>query len=588
MIKKLSSYKMQNLIQFLLLFGIIILVNIISSFVFTRFDLTSDKRYTISQPTRDLIQSIDEPMLFKVYLEGDIPPSYKRLRNEIREMLTEFKAYNRDIIFDFIDPNAEPDRQTRIDLQQQLYNKGLVPRQISVTSQGKVSTQTIFPGAIVSYMGKEFAISLFHSRIGRSEEEMINNSIQQLEYAFASTIQVLTTKKKPRVAFTTGHGELNEIETFSAAAAMSPFYEVDRVKLEGKGSTLFMLDREDSTKLVPRYDALIIARPDSTFSRLDGFLLDQFIMNGGKILWFIDAVDASMSPLQDTGSLLGIRRHLGIEQQLFNYGARVNPDLIQDLNCMPVPLNIQPAGARPEFRMFPWYFSPILTSRSDHPIVKNLNDIRTEFISSIDTLNIPGIKKTVLLTSSRHSRTLNSPVPIHIGIMLEQQNPELFREPHIPVAVLLEGEFPSFWEALPQPEQNIGLVKRDISLPTKMLVVSDGDIIRNQLQRGASGQAVPLPLGFDRYTRQSFGNQDFLLNALNYMLDDSQLLEARTKDFIIRRLDPKKIENPAIAFRWQLINVAGPILLVIMSGTIIIYFRKQRYSISYLKTRNKK
>lgn len=576
---KFSSYKLQNLIQFALVLGIIIVANIISSFLFTRIDLTADKRYTISRATRQLIRNIDEPMMFKVYLEGDMPSNYKRLRNETREMLVEFKAYNNDIIFDFIDPNDAPDRATSNALQEQLYNKGLIPRQITATAQGKVSSQIIFAGAIVSYQGREFPMAIFQNQLGRSEEEMINNSIQQLEYTFASTIKVLTTETKPTVAFTTGHGELTEIQSYGAAFAMSPFYNVDRVELDGKGSALFQIDPRDSKRLRPRFDAIIIAKPDSAFSRMDGFLIDQFIMYGGKVLWFVDPVFASMDSLQDTGSTLGLRRHLGIEQQLFNYGVRLNTNLIKDLNCLPIPLNTQPAGARPEFQLFPWFFSPLLTPSSDHPIVKNLNDIRTEFISSLDTVETPGVKKTILLTTSRYSKTENSPVPISTTLALEKQNPELYREQHLPVAVLLEGEFPSFWESLPQPSGESALVKIDRSENNKMLVVADGDIIRNQTQRDQEGQVRPLPLGFDRYTQTQFGNQDFLLNALNYILDDSRLLEARTKDFKIRRLDPNKLENTALILKWQIINVAGPIMLIVVAGALIIFFRKKRYAI---------
>jgi ABC-2 type transport system permease protein len=577
MTKKISSYKTQHLIQLFMLFAVIILLNIVSSFFFTRIDLTSEKRYTISRATRDLIRNIDEPMLFKVYLDGEMPPEYKRLRNETREMLTEMIAYNRDIMFDFIDPNAETDQKARSDLQLQIYNKGLMPRQITNTAQGKVSTQTIFPGAIVSYQGKEIAMPIFRTRLGRSEEQMINNSIQQLEYTFASTIKMLTTQKKPTVGFTAGHGELSEQQTAGARAALAPFYEVSTVQLDERGSTLFKNDPYDSTRIIPAYDALIIAKPESPFSRKDAFLLDQFIMNGGRVLWFIDPVKASMDALQDTGVAMGMRFNLGIEQQLFNYGVRLNSNLIKDLNCLPVPMNIQPAGAKPEFRPFPWYFSPVLTSQSDHPIVKNLNDLRTEFISSIDTIEVSGVQKTILLTTSRYSKTERSPVPISLRLMLEKQNPELYQEPYLPVAVLLEGEFPSFWQALPQPSDQTGLRKIDVSLPTKMLVVADGDIIKNQFQQDAGGIPRPLPLGYDRFTQATFGNQDFLLNAMNYMLDDARLLEARSKEFRIRRLDPNKLNNKTLILRWQMFTVAGPIFVVFLVGIGILTLRKRKY-----------
>jgi ABC-2 type transport system permease protein len=585
--RKYKSHKTFNLVQLAMVIGVIVLLNIVSSFFFTRIDLTSDQRYSISKATRDLIRTVDEPMLIKVYLEGDMPSSFKRLRNETREMLIEFRAYNSNIIFDFIDPNGGPDKSSVTALQQQLYNKGLLPRQITNTSQGKVSSQTIFPGAIVSYRGKEFPMAIFQNQLGKSEEQLINNSIQQLEYTLASTIKVLTTEKRPSVAFTYGHGELNEQQVYGATYAMLPFYEVDRVELNGRGSALFKIDPQDSTRLIPAYDAIIIAKPDSAFSRLDGFLIDQFIMNGGKVLWFLDQVYASLDSLQDTGATIGLRMNLGLEQQLFNYGVRINPNLIKDLNCMPLPMNTQPSGARPEFKPFPWYFSPILTSTSNHPIVKNLNDIKTEFISSIDTLSVPGIRKTVLLTTSKYSKTENSPVPIHIRLMLEKQNPELYREPHQKVAILLEGEFPSFWESLPNPGQQSGLTKKDKSIATKMLVVSDGDLIKNQFQQDQSGQVRALPLGYDRFTQTFFGNQDFLLNALNYMIDDSKLLDSRTKEFKIRRLDPKKLENNALILRWQIINVAGPILIVIIAGVIIIFLRKRRFALRHSTNQTK-
>jgi ABC-2 type transport system permease protein len=573
-----SSHKAQNIFQLAILFALIIVVNLFSSFFFARLDLTSDKRYSISRATRDLIRTVDEPMLFKVYLEGDMPADYKRLRNETRELLVEFNAYNKEILFDFIDPNAGSDRKAVTDLQLQLYNKGLIPRQVTNNTQGKVSSQTIFTGAIVSYRGQEFPMAIFKTQLGRGEDQMINNSIQQLEYTFASTIKVLTTTKKPSVAFTTGHGELSEGQTAGAAFAMAPFYELDRVTLDEKGSALFKIDPRDSTRLIPAYDAIIIAKPDSAFSRMNGFLVDQFIMNGGKVLWFIDPVHASLDSLQDTGATLGLRMHLGIEQQLYNYGVRLNANLIKDLNCMPMPMNVQPAGARPEFRPFPWYFSPIIAPASDHPIVKNLNDIKTEFISSLDTIAVPGIQKTILLATSRYSKSENSPVSINLRLMMEKQNPALYKESYLPVAVLLEGEFPSFWETLPNPGKAAGLNKRDKSLPTKMLVVTDGDIIKNQFQPDQTGQPRALPLGYDRFTQAMFGNQDFLLNALNYMLDDSRLLEARTKEFKIRRLDPKKLENTPLILRWQIINVAGPIVVVILSGLLIIFLRKRRYA----------
>lgn len=581
MSQKRRSIKYQHIIQFVLLLAIIIFANILAAIFFTRFDLTDDNRYTVSKPTIELLRSIKEPVLFKVYLDGDMPASYKHLRNETKELLQEFKAYNnKNILFEFIDPNSEPNRERRNNLHKQLLNKGLMPRNISTKDKGKVSNQVIFPGAIVTHKGKELPMAIFKNQLGKQEPEIINNSIQQLEYTIASTLKSITTDKKRSVAFTYGHGELRGIRTAWAQYALSQFYQVDFVKLDGNGHRLFNIDPKDSVTFKIKYDALIIAKPDSFFQKKDQFLLDQYIMHGGKVLWLIDPVYASLDFLQDTNAMLAYRLDLNLNEQLFHYGVKLNTDLIRDLNSIYLPLNVQPAGSQPKFDWFPWPFSPLLTPKSDHPIVKNVSDIKTEFISSIDTVELSGVKKTILLSTSKQSRRDRTPVPIDMRMMLEEQNKRLYSDAYIPVAVLLEGRFNSFFKNRFAPrDADNDLIALEESKPTKMIVVADGDVIKNQSRKDEQGQIVPLPLGFDQFSGVQFGNDDFLLNAVNYLLDDSGLLEARKKEFRMRPLDKQKINDPPTVFIYKIVNVLVPILLIVIMAIVVLFLKKRRYAL---------
>ena len=576
---KRKNIKRNNIIQ--LGFGllIIILLNVISYYVFTRFDLTAEKRYSISEPTKQMLNKLDDIVYFQIYLEGEFPAGFKRLRRETREMLDQFRAYSDNIQYEFINPSASTDPKERNDVYQLLMERGLSPTDLQVKTNEGSSQQIIFPGAIVSFKGKEMPVELLLSQMGVPPEEVLNNSIQNLEFNLANAIRKLSIARKPKVAFIEGHGELSVLETADIAYALNEYYSIDRVEIAGQLNSLTDRKSVDSTRTSQRnkFDAIIIAKPDTAFDEKDKFIIDQFIMRGGKVLWLIDPVFASMDSIQFSDATVGVIQELNLTDQLFNYGVRLNTNLVMDMNALPIPLKTGDMGGSPQIEFFPWYYFPVLNPLEEHPIVKNLNAIKTEFISSIDTLDKKGIKKTVLLTSSQYSRTVNTPVLISLDILQREPDKRLYNSENIPVAILLEGKFTSlYWNRIPpeiRDNQDIGFVAA--SKPGKMIVVADGDIIKNQIRK-TGDQPTPYPLGYDRYTGQTFGNKEFILNAMNYLIDEDGLISIRSRELKLRLLDRTKINEDQLF--WQLINTIVPVIIVIILGVILYFVRKKRYA----------
>jgi ABC-2 type transport system permease protein len=559
--------------------AIIILVNIIGYFVFTRFDLTSEKRYTLSSTTKKMLRDLDDIVYFEVYLEGRFPAGFKRLKRETREMLDQFRAYSDNIQYEFINPSAASSEIERQEVYRRLVERGLRPTVDQVNDKGSSSQQVIFPGAIVTYKSAEMPMQLLVSQMGTPQEEVLNNSIQNLEFNLANTIKKLSVDLKPRVAFIEGHGELDQQLTADITMALKEYYVVDRVKINGQLSSLSERRRVDSasTRLENKYEALIIAKPDSSFDEKDKFILDQYIMRGGKVLWLIDPVFASMDSIQSSDRTVGIINDINLEDMLFNYGVRLNNNLVMDINALPIPLKTGQVGNAPQIDFFPWYYFPLITPVANHPIVKNLNVIKTEFISSIDTINTLGISKTILLTSGEYSRTVNTPAIISLDILRERPDRNLYNKKNIPVACLLEGEFPSLYNNRIPPEissdSNIQFLPK--SKRTRMIVVADGDVIKNQV-KFSNGKLITYPLGYDRYTEQSFGNKEFILNAMNYLVDESGLIAIRSRELKLRLLDTSRIASAR--FFWQLFNTATPVILVTLFGIIMIVMRKRKYT----------
>lgn len=574
---KKKNIKRSNIIRLIIAIVIILLINIISSFVFTRIDLTAEKRYSLSPATKKLLRNLQDVVFFKVYLDGDLPPGFKRLSNETREMLDEFRAFTDKIQYEFVNPSGNPDPKGRTDTYRLLVERGLQPTDLRVNKKGQSSQLIIFPGTIVSYKGREVPVQLLMAQIGQDPDKVLNNSIQTLEYNLARAIQELIKSIKPRIAFIEGHGELSKLETMDIQNALSDFYDVDRVTINHKINSLTIRLKADSThdKLVNKYHAIIIAKPTKAFDEKDKFLIDQFIMRGGKILWLIDPVFASMDSLQKYSATMGISNDINLEDMLFNYGVRLNTNLVLDLNALSIPVTTGKIGNQPQIDFLPWYFFPILTPGLNHPIVNGLNAIKTEFISSLDTVETQNVKKTILLTTSSYSRTLNAPVYIDLEILKKSPEERLFNQGPQAVAVLLEGIFKSGFQFRIPPElagnKDLGF-QQSSGKPTKMVVVADGDIIKNQFH---VPQGYPLPLGYDQWTRQTFGNKDFILNVVNYLCDDSGLISVRSRELKLRLLDRTMISKQRLY--WQLLNSLLPILLIAGFGITKYLLRKKKY-----------
>jgi ABC-2 type transport system permease protein len=402
--KNEKNIKRRNLLQLLFVIVIVAAVNIIGSVWFTRFDLTSEKRYTLSESTIKILRNLDDIVYFKVFLEGDFPAGFKRLRRETKELLDEFRAYTNNVQYEFINPSESDDPRERNNTYKLLMEQGLNPTNLQVKTKNGVEQKVIFPGAVVTYREKEIPVELLDAQINVPPEAVLNNSIENLEYKLVNTIKRVTIKKKPQLAFIKGHGELTEKEVWDITQTLKQDYAVERVKLNGNINALmkrYLIDSVNNDyKIIPKYKVVIVAKPDSAFSDKDKFIIDQFIMYGGKVLWLIDPVIASMDSIQNSESTVAIDANLHLQDLLYNYGVRLNKDLIMDLNALPIPLKTGMIGSQPQIDFFPWYYFPVITPVSQHPIVRNLNAVKMQFVSSLDTNRIKNIKKRVLLTSS--------------------------------------------------------------------------------------------------------------------------------------------------------------------------------------------
>ncbi|MDP1802779.1 MAG: gliding motility-associated ABC transporter substrate-binding protein GldG [Bacteroidota bacterium] len=563
-----SKNKRRDIMSLFVLIAIVVLINFIGSFYFKRFDLTSEKRYTLAESTKTLLKNLDDEVYFKVYFDGDFNPSFTRLRNEAKEILDEFRAYSgNQIQYEFIVPGEGMSGDEKTSLEKQLYEKGLVPEQVYEKNKDKMSESRVWPGAIVSHKGREAVWKIFSRQDNTDFETSVNNSVKELEYSLTNTIRKLKRSKKQEVTFIDGHYELDTLRTYDLARSLSEYYDVNRTAILGK---LGALDQSD---------AIIIAKPDSSFSVADQYIIDQYIMKGGKVLWLVDPVGINMDTLQMKGYSLGLSNPLNLDNMLFKYGVRLNSVLLQDFQCSVIPMNVGFKKGQPNFKLFPWPFSPLVLPDGDHPIVKNLDLIKFDYVGSLDTISAKGIKKTILLSTSRYTKTLPTPVRIFYSSVQIPPKESQFMNSYIPVACLLEGEFTSFAEnRLPTIFlQDTNFTKKhkfiDKGKYTKMIVVADGDIARNDYNRN---ERRPYPLGYDKFSNRQYANKTFLLNCVNYLLDDEGMLQLRSREVTLRLLDKKKITTQRS--KWQMTNVLLPVALLIAFGLIQFFLRKRKFA----------
>jgi ABC-2 type transport system permease protein len=548
--------------------AVIILVAIVSGFAFTRFDFTKEKRFTISKVSQQILGKVHEPMKVVVYLKGDNFPNWaKRLQRATRDMLSDLQAYSHgNLTFEFVDPIANvkglPDSVQRA-VYDSLDSKGISGQAYGVQTENGVSQIMIFPEALIEYKNQGIAVNLLQSRMdAQHEEEGAREAIQNLEYSFSSAIKKLAGGGKSLIGFTEGHRELSDIQLKSAITALSDGYVVGRIDLD-------KIPLSSLTHL----KMLVIAKPDKPFTEQQKFKIDQYIMRGGRVLWTIDQVNAELDTMRGHGGdQLTFPKQLNLDDQLFVYGVRINYDLIADMSCAPIAVVAGSVGGQPQIITRPWLYYPLLIPTSKHPIVKNLDGILTQFVSTIDTIGVKGIKKTILLTTTDHNKKFNTPYLVSLQALEQEPDPKEFIRPPKTVGVLLEGRFTSDFLNRPEPEGlNEKIAQLPSSVPTKMIVISDGDIFKNDVTREGA-----YPLGYDRDAGQTYANKNLLLNIADYMTDDSGLIELRSKEIQLRLLDRAKIR--AERLYWQVLNTAVPLAFVLIFAIFQHYFRKRRYA----------
>ncbi|MDB4533729.1 gliding motility-associated ABC transporter substrate-binding protein GldG [Vicingaceae bacterium] len=579
MVEKKAVNRKKDLTFLIVGLILVLLVNYVGSFAFERFDLTSEKRYTLSDTSKELAENIDDIIYVKVYLEGEFPAGYKRLRDETKEMLDEFRAYsNGNLEYEFINPGESEDQDVRDEIYKQLYKQGLRPTDLSEKSNDSYSNKIIWPGAVFLYKGKELPVQLLKSQIGARQEGMLNSSIESLEYEIANAINSLTAEDVQRIAFIEGHGELDKLETASLAESLAEFYSVDRIELNGQLNSLterVMIDSTKAYKVRVKYKSIIIARPLNKFSEKDKFIIDQYVMYGGRVVWLVDPVFASMDSLMKSNVTMAIPLDLNLDDQLFTYGVRINTNIVQDVQCAPIPIVTGNVGGQPKQELLPWFFFPLLTPANNHPIVNNLNALKGEFVSTIDTIAKKGIRKTGLLKTSQYSKVSSAPTRIGLEMLRHEPDQTQYNAGHQVIAVLLEGSFESVFKnrITPQLKDANEVSFKEQSVENRMIVVADGYIAKNNVNR-RTGEY--LALGVDRYTRQEFGNMDFMLNVMGYMCDDSGLMNVRSKKLKIRLLDKTVLKNDK--FDWQIINTVLPIGLILLFGLAHYFDRKKKFT----------
>jgi gliding-associated putative ABC transporter substrate-binding component GldG len=539
---------------------LVILFNLIASDYFFRIDLTEEKRYSIKPQTQELLRDLTDDIYVEVYLEGELNAEFRRLRNAIREVLDEFRIYSGNRVkISFVDPTTAMSQQARNEFIQDLASKGVQPTRVVEQKDGQTSEKLIFPGAVIAYGGTEVGVTLLKGNKARTPAEEINQSIEGLEYEFANAIYKLTNVDRKRIGFIHGHGELDSLFIASFNNALLDVYDVYKVNLQRKQE-------------LTDYDALIIAKPTQPFSEQDKYKLDQYIMNGGRALFLLDRLEASMDSASRE-DYFAFPYELRLDDLLFKYGIRINADLVQDRNAGLYPVVTGQQGSRAQMQLMDWPFFPLINRYADHSITRNLDAVMMKFASSLDTVKAVGIAKTPLAFTSDYSRRVNAPVPASINEIRRNVKPESFSSGNIPVAYLLEGKFTSLYKNRFLPEGISQENFRTDGEETKLIVVSDGDIARNDVNPRTGN---PQQLGLDPFTNYTFANEEFLMNAVAYLADENGLIKTRSKEVKIRPLNKEKIRVEKT--KWQVINLVLPVVCLILYGILAAYLRRRKYS----------
>ncbi len=542
----------------LVLIGIIA-INFLAQYTGFRIDFTEDKRYTLSENAKEIVVEFKKPIIIDVLLDGNLPPEFARLKVETKQLLEEFSAENYHIKYNFVNPFEDHENQNEVIKNLQDY--GLTPVSISVKDGAKSSQEVIFPWAIVNSGKKSVRVSLLKNKLGASTEERVNNSIQHLEYAFANAFQKINVSKKKKIAILKGNGELDDIYIADYITSLKEYYNIGAITLDSVASNPEKLLRQ-----LAAFDLAIIAKPTEEFSNEEKYILDQYTLQGGKSIWLIDRVNIELNNLfNEQGSTMALPRNLNLSDFFFKYGVRINPNLVSDMYHTQIVLASGNENDS-QYQPLPWLYSPMVFSKNNHPLNTNIEAVRFQFSNSIDILK-NDTKKTVLLQSSPLSKVEKAPVTISLNTINQPPNKNTFTDGNKAMAVLIEGNFESVYKNRIKPLQLSASL--DDGTANQMIVIADGDLIKNQIKNGR-----PLELGYDKWTNNFYGNKEFLVNCANFLLDDTGLINIRSKKVSIPFLDSEKIKTEKT--KWQFINIGLPLLLFFIFGILFYSIRKKK------------
>ena len=554
-------------IQFIFAVGICIAINALAQSVHFKWDLTEDRRYTLTEPTRDLLREMDDVIYVHLMLDGELPAGFKRLQRASREMLDQFRGVNPSIHYRISDPRKGSVTQMNA-VAEQLAEDGIIPTRLRVRDAGESQEKLIYPYAVFRYGDEMLPVKLLENeQPGMDNEVILNNSISLLEYKFAHAIELLRRSQKPNIVLIEGHGELEPQQTAYLVQSLRSHYNVARI------------DLDSVVQLHSDIDLAIVAKPQDAFSDKELFVLDQYAVNGGNLMFFVDPLNVALDSITGGEGYIPIANELNLNPLLFKYGARIQPDLVLDLECTRIPLVVGQLGDRVQTELFPWYYHPLVAPTSEHPIVKGIDRVNFQFPASIDTVQTKAnIRKEILVTSSEYSRIQRIPVRLNFEILRYEPEVDKFNNGYKPLAVLLEGRQVSLFENRVTEEMTQALRAAGADFvaqdkPSKVLVVSDGDVIKNAYNP-SSGEISEI--GYNKFENFTFGgNKAFILNAIEYMIDDSGIIEARAKEVQLRRLDVVKAKAEAV--KWQIINVVLPLVLLVIGVWLYNFSRKRRY-----------
>lgn len=563
---KKQSKKRNGYIKIVGFLVVLILLNVLAQHFYTRFDFTKERRYTLNQKTKDNLAKTNRDITITVFLDGEIPAAFKRLQNATKDLLNDYKAYsdaNIKIIFE------DPLKDIPANEQDTVINKylgiGIKPITINLKNDAGITQKLIFPMALIESGNVQIPVNLLQKTGGAATdyEENITSSIQNLEYAFTSTLKRLISGVSPKIGFTEGHGEPSNLYLYDAITSLSQQYYVGRVDLK-------LMTKQGLDDL----NVLIIEKPQQALTEVEKYKINYFVMKGGKVVWAIDQVNAELDSLEKRPQEMAFNRQLNIDDMLFEYGTRINYNLITDVNCAMIPYATGNPGQQAQIDTAPWLYYPVFMPDTSSSVVKNIDGIKGQFVSTVDTIGVPNVSKKVILQTSPYNKVFETPKMLSLQMLAVQPSQKDYTSIPKATGVLLEGSFKSVFLNRPVPagiNENYNVPVN--SKPTKMIVIGDGDVFLNQVNKSDN---TPFPLGFDRYTQQNYGNKALLLNIADYLTDDDNLIALRNKEIKVRLLDRAKLRTEKT--KWQLINAAVPLLLLICFAIFQHYYRKHKYA----------